>query len=90
MYREALWRYLRFIQETRRQKNVRNENKNAKDNVTQDASVDKETTNDSVFHDLTQTSDIPLPSHSISNTNIITKNFEISREHNHTMKTRKY
>ena len=50
MYREALWRYLRFIQETRRQKDVRNENENAEDNAT-DASADNETANDDVFHD---------------------------------------
>jgi len=35
----------------------------------------------------TQTSDIPSPSYSISNTDIITKNFEISSEPNHTMKS---
>ncbi|EGI60073.1 hypothetical protein G5I_11707 [Acromyrmex echinatior] len=40
-----------------------------------------ETTNDDIFHDLTQTTDIP-PAHSIGNTGIITKNFEISSEHN--------
>ena len=33
-----------------------------------------------------QISDIPPPSHSINNTDIITKNFEISSKHNHTMK----
>ncbi|EGI65602.1 hypothetical protein G5I_05902 [Acromyrmex echinatior] len=65
MYREALWRYLRFIQETRRQKDVRNENENAEDNAT-DASADNETANDDVFHDLMKMSDIP-PAHSISN-----------------------
>ena len=48
------WRYLQFIQETRRQKNVRSENENVDDN----ASDDNETTNDDVFHDLTQRSDI--------------------------------
>ena len=36
-----------------------------------------------VFHDLTQTSDIPS-AHFISNTGIITKHFEISDEHNYT------
>ncbi|KYN27902.1 hypothetical protein ALC57_02693 [Trachymyrmex cornetzi] len=80
MYREALWRNLRLIQETRRQKNARS--KNAEDNATRDGSADNETTSDDVFHDLTQTSDIP-PAHSISNTGIITKNFEISSDHNH-------
>ena len=87
MYREALWRYLRFIREMRRQKDVRNENGNVEDNATRDASNDNETMNDDVFHDLTQTSDIPPPLHSISNTNITAKNFEISSEHNHTMKS---
>ena len=53
MYREALWRYLRFIRETRRQKDVRNEKENAEDNATRDASDDNETTNDDVFHNLT-------------------------------------
>ena len=53
MYREALWRYLRFIRETRRQKDVRNENKNAEDNATRDASDDNEMTNNDVFHNLT-------------------------------------
>ena len=33
MYREALWRYLRFIRETRRQTDVRNENENAEDTL---------------------------------------------------------
>ncbi|KYN14480.1 hypothetical protein ALC57_13316 [Trachymyrmex cornetzi] len=80
MYREALWRYLRFIQETRRQKDARSEN--AEDNATRDGSADNETTSNDVFHDLTQTFDIP-PAHSISNTGIITKNFEISSDHNH-------
>ncbi|KYN11437.1 hypothetical protein ALC57_16405 [Trachymyrmex cornetzi] len=80
MYREALWRYLRFIQETRRQKDVRSEN--TEDNATRDGSADNETTSNDVFHDLTQTSDIPS-AHSVSNTGIITKNFEISSEHNH-------
>jgi len=69
MYREALWRYLQFIQETRRQKDVRNEN--AEDNATRDASDKRD---DGVFRNLTQTFDI---SHSIKNTDI-TKNFEIS------------
>jgi len=41
----------------------------------------------SVFHDLTQTFDISPLSLSLSNTDIITKNFEISSEHNHTMKS---
>ncbi|KYN23249.1 hypothetical protein ALC57_04338 [Trachymyrmex cornetzi] len=82
MYREALWRYLRFIQETRRQKDARSENENAEDNATRDGSTDNETTNDEVFYDLKQTSDIP-PAHSTSNTDIITKNFENSNEHNH-------
>jgi len=50
------------------------------------ASADNGTMNDGVFDDLTQTSDIP-PSHFINNTDIITKNFEISSEHNHTMKS---
>jgi len=71
----------------RRQKDIHNENENAEDNATRDASADNEMTNDGVFHDLTQTSDIPSPSHSINNTDIITKNFEISSEHNHTMKS---
>ena len=48
MYREALWRYLQFIRETRRQKDVRNEN--VEDNATRDASDDNETTNNDVFH----------------------------------------
>ena len=87
MYREALWRYLRFIRETRRQKDVRNENENAEDNATRDASDDNETTSDDVFYDLTRTSDIPPPSHSNSNTDITVKNFEISSEHNHMMKS---
>ncbi|KYQ47383.1 hypothetical protein ALC60_13594 [Trachymyrmex zeteki] len=86
MYKETLWRYLRFVQETRRQKDARNENVNTEDNATRDDnSDDNETTNDGVFHDLTQTSDIPS-SHSISNANI-TKNFGISSEHNHGMKS---
>ena len=34
-----------------------------------------------IFHDLMQISDIP-PAHSISNANIIMKNFKISSEHN--------
>jgi len=38
------------------------------------------------FPDLTQTSDIPSPSH-FSNIDIITKNFEISSEHNYAMKS---
>ena len=84
MYREALWRYLRFIRETRRQKDVCNENENEED-ATRDASDDTEMMNDNVFHDLMQTSDIPPPSHSISNTDIIAKNFESLSEHN-TMK----
>jgi len=55
MYREALWRHLRFIQETRRQKDTRNENENTEDNTIRDAFADNETMNDDVFHDLTQT-----------------------------------
>jgi len=43
-------------------------------------------TNNGSFHDLTQISNIPSALHSISNTDIITKNFEISSENNHTMK----
>jgi len=35
----------------------------------------------------TQTSDIPPPSHSNSNTDVTAKNFEISNEHNHMMKS---
>jgi len=76
----------------KRQKDVRNENEKENENKKvlpesniRGTSADNETTNDDVFHDLTQTSDIPL--HSIRNTNIITKNFEISSEHNHTMKS---
>jgi len=46
----------------------RNENENAEDYATRDAFADNETTNDGVFHDLTQISDIQSPSHSISNT----------------------
>ncbi|KYN14459.1 hypothetical protein ALC57_13346 [Trachymyrmex cornetzi] len=75
-------RYLRFIQETRGQKDARSENKNAENNATRDASADNETMNDDVFHDLTQTSDIPS-AHSVSNTGNITKNFDISSKHNH-------
>ncbi|KYN41686.1 hypothetical protein ALC56_03906 [Trachymyrmex septentrionalis] len=70
-----------------RKKIVRNENENANNNATRDASDDNETTNDDVFHDLTQTSDIPSPLHSNSNTDITAKNFEISSEHNHMMKS---
>ena len=86
MYKEALWRYLRFIREARRQKDVRNENENTEDNVTRDASDDNES--DDVFYDLTRTSDIPAPSHSnSSNADITVKNFEISSEHNRMMKS---
>ena len=86
MYRDALWKYLRFIREMRRQKDVCNENESAEDNATRD---DNETTNDDVFHDLTQSSDIQPPSHSNSNTDIqiTAKNFEISSELNHMMKS---
>ena len=87
MYREAFWWYLRFIQETRRQKDVCNENENEENNATRDASDDIEMMNDNVFHDLTQTSDIPPPSHSISNTDIIAKKFKISSEHNYIIKS---
>ena len=84
--REALRRYLRFIQETRRQKDEHNEN--IEHNATRDVSAHlaNEMTNNGVFHDLTQISDIPLPSYFISNTDI-TKNFEISSKHNHTIKS---
>jgi len=44
----------------RRQKNICNENENAEDNATRDVSADNEMTND-IFHNLTQTSDIPPP-----------------------------
>jgi len=66
----------------RRQKDAYNDNENAKNNATGDTSADNEMTNDNVFHDLTQTFDIP-PAHSISSTDIITKNFEILNEYNH-------
>ena len=76
----------------KRQNDVRNENEKENENEKvlpkgniRGASADNEMTNDGVFHDLTQTSDISP--HSIRNTNIITKNFEISSEHNHTMKS---
>jgi len=85
IYRESLWRYLRFIQETRRQKNARNENENAEDNAKRDISADNENAN-SVLYDLTQTSNVLTP-HSITSANMITKNFEISSEHNHAMKS---
>ena len=52
MYREALWRYLRFIQETRRQKDTRIENKNTEDNGTGDTSADNEMTSDDIFRDV--------------------------------------
>jgi len=38
------------------------------------------------FFTISQTSDIPPP-YSISNANIIMKNFEISSEHNHAIKS---
>ena len=71
------------LSEKREDRNIRNENENAEDNATRDASDDNETMSDDVFYDLTRTSDIPSPSHSNSNADITPKNFEISSEHNH-------
>jgi len=42
------WRYLQFIQETRRQKNACSQA--AKDNAARDAITGNEMTNDDVFH----------------------------------------
>jgi len=70
----------------RRQKDVCNENENAEDNITRDPPlITRQRT--MVFFTISQTSNILPPSHSINNTDIITKNFEISKEHNHTMKS---
>jgi len=68
--------------------NVHNKNENAEDNAIRDTFADNETTNGGVFrkrkHPVAR---ILPPSCSISNTDIITKNFEISSEPNHTMKS---
>ena len=81
MYREALWRYLRFIREMRKEKDAMKIKIQKTilyaSYAAQNTVDDNETTNDDVFHDLTQRADIPL-AHSNGNTGIITKNLEIS------------
>ena len=69
------------LSKKREDRKTPNENENAEDNATRDTSVENEATNDDVFYDLTQTPNIS-PAQSINNTSYITKNFEISSEHN--------